>query len=141
MKRFLALLMIGIMAFSMTVYAADIDVTSLSLDELVELRDKVLLEIQDRTAAETSMINAGVYEAGVTIKEGVYTLTVPEDGKGRIEIFDNIEDAHGINSTEIQNLDPGESFDAVMIKPAVMKLEGTFIITEKNASWMITPEE
>ena len=57
------------MGVSGTALAADIDLTGMSLDELVELQNNIVAEIDSRTNVGKDVIPCGVYVVGTDIKE------------------------------------------------------------------------
>jgi len=63
--------------------AADADLKSMSLDELVTLRNQITAEIFSRIP-DAEPFYSGKYTAGVDIKEGCYTITnlTPESEDG-----------------------------------------------------------
>ena len=63
-----------VLAGSMTVTAADIDISGLSVEELIQLRTEVDEAIMNKDGAV--VIGYGKYEAGVDIAPGQYTLKV-----------------------------------------------------------------
>lgn len=79
------------MAVSGTALAADIDLTGMSLDELVELRSNITAEIDSRTNEGKETIPCGVYVAGTDIKEGSFKLSEDDDGSTYVVTFDDEE--------------------------------------------------
>ena len=54
---------------------ASVDVTSMSLDELVEMRAVISEEINERIGSDSEVINQGNYLVGKDIMAGAYVLT------------------------------------------------------------------
>lgn len=78
MKKFLAMILMVMLAVSISVTAmseeAEIDLASLSLEELIELRDSATQEIYSRIgfSFEDNQIGSGYYVVGEDIKAGQY---------------------------------------------------------------------
>lgn len=80
MNRFFALFLLMVLsAFSFAPAAlADgngPDLASMSLDDLLVLRQNIESEITERLASDNSLIYPGVYLVGKDIKEGTYLIT------------------------------------------------------------------
>lgn len=75
MKRALVILLVMVI-FCVPAFAEDIDVDSMTLDELVILRNKVVMEIRERLS-DTLIDNIypGKYVVGIDIEEGIYLIT------------------------------------------------------------------
>lgn len=77
MKKFLcllaALLLIGSIAL-----AEAIDLSSMTDDELLALKDQVSQAVSDRGLVKEFQLTAGIYIGGVDIKPGRYILTATE---------------------------------------------------------------
>ena len=70
MKRLIAAAVATMSLIVCPVFGSDIDFTGMSLDELVELRNNINTEIETRLGSDT--IAAGLFEAGVDIKIGIF---------------------------------------------------------------------
>ena len=76
MRKMITLAIVSLLLICGTAHAEiSIDLTTMSLDELVELHKLLDAEIDARIGGEPSMIAGGVYTAGETIKAGVYVIT------------------------------------------------------------------
>lgn len=60
--------------------AADVDLASMSYDELVELKQQVLMEIMQRDGSYSVTVPIGLWRVGVDIPEGVWLLSA-ENGR------------------------------------------------------------
>ena len=134
MKKIIAIILIVVLMFT-PVYAADL--SSMSLDELLQLRDEITQEINSRVAApeEPSFINTGSYVVGKDIKEGAYVLSLDAEPEVPVQYM-------------IQNTDPDSVLDSgnVTVREAVtihleegqvLKITGTARISlPKKAWWM-----
>ena len=102
MKKFLAMILMVMFAVSISITAmseeVEIDLTSLSLEELIELRDSAAQEICSRIgfSFEDNQIGSGYYLVGEDIKAGQYEFicTTSESRKqistGEIEYIGQI---------------------------------------------------
>ena len=81
--------------FAMPVYAADIDIASLSDEELQELQTDILEELSDRASETSGILTGGDYTGGKDIKAGRYIFTLPEESEDHaalVCLFANKED-------------------------------------------------
>lgn len=79
MKKILsAMLAIGLASIPVVAESPSVDLSSMTLDELVELRDRVNFEIDYRICVSDSTIGRGTYTVGVSIAPGVYEFTATE---------------------------------------------------------------
>ncbi len=94
-KSVIALLLVVFVLFSLTYAAtvADLDLKALSFDELVALRDQVMDEMLTREEWNEVSVPAGVYEIGVDIPEGRWTITADPNGYFMVQL------GKGINET------------------------------------------
>ena len=77
MKRLFAVLL-SIVIISGSCYAADIDLSGMSTDELISLRTAIVQELIDRGDLQTAAVPAGEYTVGTDIPVGSYTITTKE---------------------------------------------------------------
>lgn len=76
MRKMITLALVSMLLICGTAHAEiSIDLTTMALDELVELHKFLDAEIDARIGCEPSMIAGGVYTAGETIKAGAYVIT------------------------------------------------------------------
>lgn len=75
MKKILAALMMCIL-LAVPAFAETVDLSSMSLDELIQLRDAVQNEISARIGSDSMAIASGKYIVGTDIKAGYYLLVV-----------------------------------------------------------------
>ncbi len=148
MKRKVLCSIIAAMCFAYPVMAAETDLSSMTLDELVELRNSITQEILARTAdEEMETIPAGVYVAGTDIKVGSYTITVSEDGNVAMFIYEN-EDAFN-STTKSGNTERAlPLFDTFLMHSGsatanlkegqVLRLSGEAYIQNNTSSWAVT---
>lgn len=87
MKKILSLVLILMLAFPMLVLA-EIDLASLSSDELIELQTQIQGELMNRGDIKSANIPAGEYTIGVDIPAGVYSVTSPSYGMIVVNDFD-----------------------------------------------------
>ena len=128
MKKIIVLLFMSIM-FSHLVFAAtDIDLKSLSTEDLVALRQEINQELADRGEFKSATVPAGKYSIGTDIPAGEYsvstsqiltTVTVngyeqmyaitPKDGVGKITLKEG--DSFETSSTVILEQYSGITFE------------------------------
>ncbi len=91
MKKFLclliALLLVGTIALSESV-----DLSSMTNDELLALKDQVVQEINERGITTDPHLLSGIYIAGSDITPGKYIIHVPSgQSSGYIYVYENKE--------------------------------------------------
>ena len=94
MKRFVIVLSVIIFLFSNIIcYGENNDYSSLSTDELLDLRALIDQELQNRMKNNSSSIWSGFYVGGQDIAVGSYKLSISSpDGSGAVAIFKSEED-------------------------------------------------
>lgn len=93
MKKVLGLLLAVVMSIGIagTCFAADVDLKSMSIEELIALRDEVIAEINEKVNPVDDVIGAGVFVVGTDIKEGIFNLTVISDTFGAVKLYESKE--------------------------------------------------
>lgn len=89
MKKLVCLVLVLVMTFGVAL-ADTIDLSGMSIDELVSLRAQVYEAIYAKLGnAEYSIFPEGTYVAGKTIKPGTYDIVVLEfvNNKGHVELY------------------------------------------------------
>ena len=132
------------MGVSGTALAADIDLTGMSLDELVELQNNIVAEIDSRTNDGKDVIPCGVYVVGTDIKEGSFKLSTDEDNYTDVLVFED-EDTYKTYAADHKAVNPLFSAFVGLSGSTTVNLKtgevlyiysGEMIIEESNASWM-----
>lgn len=77
MKRLLASFLAAILVFGCA--SADVDLTGMSLEELVALRDQVDVAIAELLKGKIVVLPAGVYQVGKDIPAGHWSITASKD--------------------------------------------------------------
>lgn len=108
MKKFLCLLVALVLVGSIALAEA-IDLSSMTDDELLALKDQVNQTITDRGLTDEFYLTTGVYICGTAIKPGVYRLTV-QPGAGYFRIGIGIDAENASNNTGTLFMDE-ERFD------------------------------
>lgn len=75
MRKFLAILLICLLLV-VPAFAETVDLSSMSLEELIQLRDAAQNEISARIGSDPMTIASGKYIVGTDIKAGYYLLVV-----------------------------------------------------------------
>lgn len=79
MKKLIAGLLIACTLFTTSVCAASVDIDSMTMDELIELRDAITNKINSGYGEGAETIYHGHYVVGETIKPGQYVLVFYKD--------------------------------------------------------------
>lgn len=95
MKKIVSMMMLAILLMTCAVgYAEGIDVSAMSTDDLLAIREMVNAEITIRIGGDDNLIGDGVYVAGVDIKPGRYKITCAaafDDREFYVNLFDSKE--------------------------------------------------
>lgn len=79
MKKLIAGLLIACTLFTTSAYATSVDIDSMTMDELIELRDAITKKINSSYGEGAETIYHGRYIVGETIKPGQYILVFYKD--------------------------------------------------------------
>ena len=98
MKKFLCLV-VALLLVGMVALCEGIDVSSLSDNELLELRDQVDNAISDRGLLSGTTLPSGKFVVGEDIKEGKYIIhTSASERSGHIRLYASESDVESFNS-------------------------------------------
>ena len=84
-----------------------VDVASMTLDELVELRNQVQAEIVARVTADSAELYPGTYEIGKDIAAGNYTLTASGKYGCDTGVFDTQDAVKAIATNDEEAVEAG----------------------------------
>lgn len=143
MKKFLAFLLAG-MLMVVPVFAETIDLSSMSLEELIQLRDSVNAAINKQQGFDfaDSKIGMGYYDAGADIKPGKFELIctfaeIDEDYGSQCNVAvvsDRGEDASVI--VKFGGIMPGQQISIELEEGNVLVIaRGNFLIQSSEHSW------
>jgi len=147
MKKILAAVIVFVMLFSMVVMAepaeekgkdaGKIDLSVMTLEELISLKNSVMAEISGRTDIDNDIIGIGAYLVGRDIKEGVFTIIIDENAAGSYKIFNSEENFANAEQFSWENTQAGDVITVNLKKGMVLELLGCYgTITEQAApSW------
>ena len=126
MKKLVTLCLSLLLLMPVCASASDVDLASMSFDELVALKEGILEEIVSRPEFKEVTVPTGVYIVGEDIPVGAYTVTLKSNGFGEVEINDSYKSSYMLtsSSSQIGKLD--------LKKDDVVKITGT-IISQKYA--------
>lgn len=142
MKKLLAVALV-LCLFAPCAYAESIDLSGLSFDELAVLRDRCQMEMMKLEKWEEVVVPIGVYEVGVDIPEGHWTITGYSEsryGWGRFIYCDALDET-GKNMAKNTKLYYSEIVKYRGSTDSRIELEeididlkaGNFVIIEKGA--------
>ena len=88
-----AILLLVVLLVSCTYAGADdVDLSAMSYEELEALRNRITDEMLTRPEWESILVPAGVYEIGVDIPEGTWTITAEEYSDPYVNIGEGVND-------------------------------------------------
>ena len=101
MKKMLSLVLaIGLASIPVVAESPSVDLSAMTLDELVELRDRVSFEIDSRIYSDNSVIGSGEYTVGTLIAPGIYEFTATE-----VQYYDFISGTDSICNLTVYEID------------------------------------
>ena len=105
-KRIVAFCLITLLALgASSALAASIDLSALSFDELIELSEQITKEITSRSEWKEVTVPAGLYEIGVDIPAGYWTITAADGDYAMIELGNSLNDAKStVRNTQAHEL-------------------------------------
>lgn len=138
MKKILITLLVICTLFTTTVYASPVDLESMTTDELIELRNQIVQEINNRLGFDESKIYIGDYVVGEDIKAGDYIIVFNKnenverdiDG-GKVFLYANKDDFSSWKSSFHQFYYFGQE--------CYIKLQDGMVISIANSSGTIMP--
>ena len=145
MKKVIAMLLVSLLAFCTVAAAAEgIDVTSMSLDELVALHKSIDAELSSRIGCEPDEIPAGLYIGGESIKAGRYSIFTDDEHNGiTVAAFENKETYDKALAEHNEAVVPFQNYvshgDSAFVKVKdgqFLLLSDTGFIKEAKADWM-----
>ncbi len=144
MRKLTIVILSFLLAFSGVAAAEGIDLTTMTLDELVALHQSVDAEIDARISCDPEMIPAGVYVVGESIKAGKYNILTNDDYYGfNVATFASkeiYEKAFAENNEALASFQcyvgSDDSAFVQLDDGMVLLVSGTALIEEAKASWM-----
>ncbi len=134
MKRIAALVLAITLLSSTPVIAADLDLSSMTTDELVALQDSIKTELNDRGYSANDEIATGVFLVGRDIRAGVFTFEASEHTM--INIYDDMEKYNNLDYLSDIVVLEGESGSIALADGQVMEIvSGKGRLTEDKPSW------
>ena len=135
MKKIIAIVF-AIMITTCSVFAADIDLSSLSLDELLELRTQLNEIINEQIPADNT-IGEGRFLVGSDIKEATFNFTCIDESID-IFVYNSPEELKKNIFSYINHvsLEKGEAGTVTLKDGQLLKIEdGNALIEEVKPSW------
>lgn len=139
-KIFSFILAIGLASIPVVAESPSVDLSAMTLDELVELRDRVNFEIDSLVYSGDSTIGRGTYTVGISIAPGVYEFMATE-----VEIRAGSEcyiDLYGVEDkenpkTEIYDILIGTSVIIELVDGDTLEIRGgSGILKKAEKTWM-----
>lgn len=128
MKRLLSLTAVICLLISYAAFASDIDLTSLSDDDLQDLKFKVDAEVDSRGIGKSDVLSEGLYTIGEDIKEGTYVfycldLPTHNDLTARLYWYASKEDYDNNESIDSTPMKLGNTLRLELTEGMVLKVE------------------
>lgn len=122
MKKLITLLLIAALLLPAAALADLPDISGLTYDELVQLKDKINLAMWNSQEWQEVTVPAGAWEIGKDIPEGYWTITIPPD------LTINVYYCDKINASRTG---PGYGYDYINSFTETMSSK-----KKKDGSWM-----
>ncbi len=100
MVKRLATIMVVVMLMAVNTALAEIDLSGMTYDELVALKDRINLAMWECEEWQEVTVPQGIYEVGVDIPAGHWTLKTP-DGVYSMVLYGRDTDGNQITHTEM----------------------------------------
>lgn len=88
MKKLVSILVLVFLVVS-SAAAEDINLSSLSFDQLVQLQSRITMEIMQRNEWQEVTVPAGIYEVGKDIPAGTWSLEMADKGMCEVLLYPN----------------------------------------------------
>lgn len=140
MKKFLVVLLVFVISFTSLVFAGagDLDLSEMSLDELVTLRNSITEEISIRLG-NAGTIDMGLYEVGKDIKAASFEVKGMEgtEETAYVIIFNNREDLDENDPLQVHYIEEGTSAIVNLKEGQWFRINnyGPIYIQEVKADW------
>lgn len=92
MKKVITIIMITLAMLCMAAQAESVDLSGLSFQELAALRDRAQMEMMQRDAWQEVTVPQGVYQVGVQIPAGTWTVRCATGNYTEIDWGDTLKD-------------------------------------------------
>ena len=139
MKKFIGIVLAVMMSFGIlgTCFASEIDLKSMSIDELIKLRNEVIAELNEKVNPVGDIIGTGVFMVGTDIKEGFFNLTKISEEFCAIKLYESREKFDEGETILWKNPSQGEMITVVLREGMVLELSGFTATIEEliKPSW------
>ena len=105
MKKIVALLLALMLCLGSFPAFADVDLSAYSQEELIALRDLINLELLKRGIEKEVTVPIGMYEVGVDIPAGTYTVKPKPNGYANIEVWKSVSSKYSMSSEFVSDYD------------------------------------
>ena len=92
MKKLFVLLLAVLLLFAGSAAADPVDLSGMTFDQLVALRDQLNLAIWNSQEWQEVTVPIGVWTVGEDIPAGHWTITMPENSSGNITYSDRLDE-------------------------------------------------
>ena len=89
MKKLISMILLTIVITIVPVYASDIDLASMETSELLDLRESINTELNNRNAFEQHSVSSGTYVVGQDISPGWYLYTNTSEKWTDVTVYEN----------------------------------------------------
>lgn len=137
MKKVLAFLLVCIL-FVTPVFAEGMDLSSMSVEELIQLHNQIDEILADKFKCELGVIYPGIYVVGKDIKEGRYLLNCLKTGMVNfwiITLYENEDEFENRNRLYNENLEIGGQAQLNLTDGMVIEIHdglGMITVAEKQ---------
>lgn len=140
---FILTCMLVTMPVQAEVYYEEVDISSMNVDQLITLRDRINIEIAEQGG--DNVIGKGTYEVGVDIKTGYYEIICSKGaqyGFINVELYQTRDDYNSKNNREVsqiyynkENPEDSEKATVNLKEGNILILSGEGIVQIIDPSW------
>ncbi len=135
MKKLVAMALAATMMLSTPVVAAEVDLSGMTLDELVTLKTSISEEISARTADESNEIGNGEYVVGTDIKAGSFKFENTNDKAMNLFVYENEAQCKSRKHSVWDYLGAGDLAYLALKEGNILSLDGVGTLEEVKQSW------
>ena len=140
MKKIVAIVIAAIMSIGIagTCFAADVDLKSMSVEELIALKEAVVNELKERGELVDDAIGSGIFVVGRDIKEGVFLITNTAEQFFTYLLYDSEEDKEANKALDRGNVYSGGTVTVNLHEGQVLNLQAVTsatIVEQAAPSW------
>ncbi|MDO5539427.1 MAG: hypothetical protein Q4F83_05060 [Eubacteriales bacterium] len=141
-KKLILFVTMATVIFSTNVYASEVNLSDMSLEQLIDLRTEINVLIAEQGG--DNIIGQGTYEVGVDIESGTYDIICSKNAQNgfiNVETYPSKEDYENNEHREVSQIyykeEASEAASINLKEGNILKLSGEGIIQATAPSWAV----